>query len=200
MSCCESTLNCSAQSNASTEDCIIAYKIFDQCRKQICLTPCLLGPARCARNAASCNEILQEGDIIVPPSNAASVSIDDLCLCKILITKKKENAFRTGYWDVEIKFVFSYTITFRDSDCNFITCKRATSVYTMQATLWPPTLSTPKAFQHHRGPLFPLREKPPLWTRSSGLLLNAAATADADATTRSLRFPRLSASPSGFLL
>ena len=115
MSCCESTLNCSAQSNASTEDCIIAYKIFDQCRKQICLTPCLLGPARCARNAASCNEILQEGDIIVPPSNAASVSIDDLCLCKILITKKKENAFRTGYWDVEIKFVFSYTITFRDS-------------------------------------------------------------------------------------
>ena len=136
MSCCESTLNCSAQSNASTEDCIIAYKIFDQCRKQICLTPCLLGPARCARNAASCNEILQEGDIIVPPSNAASVSIDDLCLCKILITKKKENAFRTGYWDVEIKFVFSYTITFRDSDCNFITCKRATSVYTMQATLF----------------------------------------------------------------
>ena len=136
MSCCESTLNCSAQSNAATEDCIIAYKIFDQCRKQICLTPCLLGPARCARNSASCNEILQEGDIIVPPMNAASVSIDDLTLCKILITKKKENAFRTGYWDVEIKFVFSYTITFRDSDCNFITCKRATSVYTMQVTLF----------------------------------------------------------------
>lgn len=136
MSCCESTLNCSAQSNAATEDCIIAYKIFDQCRKQICLTPCLLGPARCARNTSSCNEILQEGDIIVPPMNAASVSIDDLSLCKILITKKKENAFRTGYWDIEIKFVFSYTITFRDSDCNFITCKRATSVYTMQVTLF----------------------------------------------------------------
>ncbi len=136
MSCCESTFNCSAQSNATTEDCIIAYKIFDQCRKQICLTPCLLGPARCARNTASCNEILQEGDIIVPPMNAASVSIDDLCLCKILITKKKENAFRTGYWDVEVKFVFSYTITFKDSDCNFITCTRATSVYTMQVTLF----------------------------------------------------------------
>jgi len=136
MSCCEATLNSSVQSNAVTEDCIIAYKIFDQCRKQICLTPCILGPARSARNTASCSEILQEGDIIVPPVNAASVCMDDLTLCKILITKKKANAFRTGYWDVEIKFVFCYTLTFRDSDCNFITCKRATSVYTMQLTLF----------------------------------------------------------------
>ena len=49
MSCCDSVLNSSVQSNAVTEDCIIAYKIFDQCRKQICLTPCILGPARSSR-------------------------------------------------------------------------------------------------------------------------------------------------------
>lgn len=136
MSCCDSVLNSSVQSNAVTEDCIIAYKIFDQCRKQICLTPCILGPARSSRASTACSEILQEGDIIVPPINAASVTMDDLSLCKVLITKKKENAFRTGYWDVEAKFVFCYTLTFRDSDCNFITCKCATSVYTMQITLF----------------------------------------------------------------
>ena len=136
MSCCESTLNNSVNSNSITEDCIIAYKIFDQCRKQICLTPCILGPARCARNSASCSDIVQEGDIIVPPVNAASVALDDLKLCKILITKKKENAFRTGYWDVEVKFVFCYTLTFRDSECCIISCKNATSIYTLQATLF----------------------------------------------------------------
>ena len=82
MSCCDSVLNSSVQSNAVTEDCIIAYKIFDQCRKQICLTPCILGPARSSRASTACSEILQEGDIIVPPINAASVTMDDLSLCK----------------------------------------------------------------------------------------------------------------------
>ncbi len=135
-SCCESVLSNSVQSNSVTEDCIIAYKIFDQCRKQICLTPCILGPARLARSSSSCSDIIQEGEIIVPPVNAASVTMDDLTLCKILITKKRPNTFRTGYWDIEIKFVFCYTLTFRDSECNFITCKRATSVYTTQITLF----------------------------------------------------------------
>ena len=106
MPCCDNTHNSSLQPNSASEDCIIAYKIFDQCRKQICLTPCILGPARCARNNAQCSEIIQEGDVIVPPINAASVSLDDLTLCRILITKKKENPFRTGYWDVEIKLRF----------------------------------------------------------------------------------------------
>lgn len=136
MSCCDSNLNNSVNNSSVTEDCIIAYKIFDQCRKQICLTPCMLGPARCARNSASCSDVIQEGDIIVPPINSASVSMNDLCLSKILITKKKENAFRNGYWDVEIKFVFCYTLTFRDSECCIISTKCATSIYTMQATLF----------------------------------------------------------------
>lgn len=136
MSCCDNNLNSSVQSNSVTEDCIIAFKIFDQCRKQICLTPCILGPARCARSTSSCSEIIQEGDIIVPPINAASVTMDDLTICKILITKKRPNAFRTGFWDIEIKFVFCYTLTFRDSECNFISCKRATSVFVTQVTLF----------------------------------------------------------------
>ena len=135
MPCCDNTHNSSLQPNSASEDCIIAYKIFDQCRKQICLTPCILGPARCARNNAQCSEIIQEGDVIVPPINAASVSLDDLTLCRILITKKKENPFRTGYWDVEIKFVFNYTLTFRDSECEFITCCHATSIYKLRMTL-----------------------------------------------------------------
>lgn len=138
MPCCDNSVNAvnSVQSNSMSDDCIIAYKIFDQCRKQICLTPCILGPARCARSTAACSEVIQEGDIVVPPINAASVSMDDLTLCKILITKKKPNPFRTGYWDIEIKFVFCYNLTFRDSECEFITCCHATSIYTMQMTMF----------------------------------------------------------------
>lgn len=135
MPCCENVNN-AVQSSSMSDDCIIAYKIFDQCRKQICLTPCILGPARCARDTAHCSEVILEGDIIVPPINAASVSMDDVTICKILITKKKINPFRTGFWDIEVKFVFCYNLTFRDSECRFITCCCATSIYTLQLTMF----------------------------------------------------------------
>ena len=51
-----------------------------------------MGPARAARNnnVPSCNDMLCEGDIIVPPCNAADVTIRDLELKRksILLAKK----------------------------------------------------------------------------------------------------------------
>ncbi|MBQ8733739.1 MAG: hypothetical protein IJY76_04510 [Anaerotignum sp.] len=81
-----------SSSNGSGETCIIAQKIFDQCRIQKCLSSDILGPARAARgNGNSCNDMLCEGDIIIPPCNAADVSIRDLELDRIEILRKKPN-------------------------------------------------------------------------------------------------------------
>lgn len=42
----------------TNEDCIIAHKIYDQCRTQICLTPDILGPARAS--GCNCSDMIQD--------------------------------------------------------------------------------------------------------------------------------------------
>lgn len=122
------------------ETCIIAQKIFDQCRIQKCLTSDILGPARAARNSApSCNDMLCEGDIIVPPCNAADVTIRDLELDRIDIVRKKPNPLQEGCWDLELRYVFDYTLEFRRADGGFIGCIDATNMYNLRVTLFGST-------------------------------------------------------------
>ena len=133
---------CGNNSNTSGagETCIIAQKIFDQCRIQKCLTSDILGPARAARNNGnSCNDMLCEGDIIVPPCNAADVSIRDLELDHIEILRKKANPLQEGCWDLELKYVFNYMLEFRRADGCFIGCIPATNSYNLRVTLFGST-------------------------------------------------------------
>lgn len=122
------------------ENCIIAQKIFDQCRIQKCLTSDILGPARAAgSNVPCCNDMLCEGDIIIPPCNAADVTIRDLELERIEILRKKPNPLQEGCWDIELKYVFLYTLEFRRADGAFIGCIDATSSYHLRVTLFGST-------------------------------------------------------------
>ena len=126
--------------NRTEETCIIAQKIFDQCRIQKCLNSDILGPARAARNSnPSCNDMLCEGDIIIPPCNAADVTIRDLELKRIEILRKKPNPLQKGCWDVELKYVFNYTLEFRRADGDFIGCIDATNTYHLRVTLFGST-------------------------------------------------------------
>ncbi|WP_317856306.1 hypothetical protein [Chakrabartyella piscis] len=128
--------------NGSGEVCIIAQKIFDQCRIQKCLTSDILGPARAASNALpNCNEMLCEGDIIVPPCNASDVTMKHLKLSRIEILRKTENTLQDGCWDVELKYVFDYTLEFRRADGCIIGCIDATNAYILRVTLFGDTES-----------------------------------------------------------
>lgn len=133
--------NCDTESAATKgETCIIAQKIFDQCRIQKCLGSDILGPARAARsNAPSCNDMLCEGDIIVPPCNAADVTVRDLELDHIDILRKRKNPLQEGCWDLELKYVFNYTLEFRRADGCFIGCIDATNTYHLRVTLFGST-------------------------------------------------------------
>jgi len=137
----ENSIDISAECRTPSENCIIAQKIFDQCRLQKCLSPAILGPARAARTIPACNEMFCEGDIIVPPCNAASVTMRNLILSKIEILSKKKNPLKNGCWDIEIKYVFKYTLEFRKSDGTEICSIPATSVYTLKVTLFGSTES-----------------------------------------------------------
>ena len=98
------------------EECIIAFKVYDSCRQQDCLTANEIGPARAAKNTVIGNETIQEGEIIDPPSNAAAVTIDNLRVKKVIIVDKSPNPFKNGFWDVDLKYVFQYRLTFREAD------------------------------------------------------------------------------------
>lgn len=132
--------NCDCGSNRTGggETCIIAQKIFDQCRIQKCLNADILGPARAA-SGNGCNDMLCEGDIIIPPCNAADVAVTDLDLNRIEILRKRPNPLQEGCWDLELKYIFNYTLEFRRADGCFIGCIPATNMYHLRVTLFGST-------------------------------------------------------------
>lgn len=118
------------------EECIIAFKVYDQCRQQDCLTEDELGPARAAECFCIGDERFDEGDVINPPHNAAAVTIDRLRIKRIIIVEKKPNEFRRGFWDIDLKYVFEYRLTFRDADGEVIASVRANSIFNKQVILF----------------------------------------------------------------
>jgi len=125
------------------DECIVAYKVYDSCRRQNCLTPRELGPARLAEDCQHEEIDFRKGevdykkdDIIVPPKGAASVTMDKMIIRRIHIVDKQPSPFRSGFWDVDIKYVFEYRLTFREAGGCVISHKLANSVFNMKATLF----------------------------------------------------------------
>jgi hypothetical protein len=80
-------------------------KIYDSCRSKDCLAQPDLGPARCF-----------DGRPIEPPDGARSVTIDDLRVERIIVMKKEPSPFRNGFWNLELQYVFCYTLKFFGSE------------------------------------------------------------------------------------
>ena len=121
------------------DECIVAYKVYDSCRRQNCLTSRELGPVRAAIGSIVGENPLKEGEVIMPPKHAASVSMDKVQIKKIQVVDKQPSPFRPGFWDIDIKYVFEYRLTFRDSGGNVIDKCDANSVFNMKATLFGST-------------------------------------------------------------
>ena len=139
---CNCSSGCGCNGDEKGEACIIAQKIFDQCRVQKCLTGNILGPARVADcQVGHCDDMLCDSDIIVPPANAASVNLRDTELSRIDILRKTPNGLQEGCWDIELRYVFSYTLEFRRADGCSIGCTNGTSSYHLKVTLYGSTES-----------------------------------------------------------
>ncbi len=118
------------------DDCIVALKIYDSCRAQDCLGPETLGPARAAETTCIGDEHIYEGEVIDPPAIAATVSIDKLKIKKIIIVSKEPSPFKKGYWDIDLKYVFEYRLTFREADGCKIGSIKANSIYNKRVSLF----------------------------------------------------------------
>ncbi len=133
--------NCEENGNVSDlrrlrEECIVALKVYDSCRIQDCLTSDDIGPARAAVTTVLGNQTIMEGDIIDPPDNAASVSIEHLKVKKVIVIGKEPNPFKNGFWDITLKYVFIYKLTFREADGEVIGSICANSIFTKKITLF----------------------------------------------------------------
>ncbi len=62
--------------------------------------------------------------------------MDNLKVCKVIIIDKEPNPFRNGFWDVTLKYVFVYNLTFREADGQVIGCILANSIFTKKVTLF----------------------------------------------------------------
>ena len=115
---------------------IISLKIYDCCRQQDCLDFSEMGPARAAETVTLGGVLICEGDVIVPPGEAASVTMDNLHIVRIVIVDKTPSCFRKGFWDVELKYVMEYRIVFRSADANVCGIVKAMSIFNRKVTLF----------------------------------------------------------------
>ena len=117
---------------------IIALKIYDICRSQDCLDFNAIGPARAAEEIRWHGEehTICEGEIIIPPRDAASVSMEDVHIKKIIIVDKRPSSLRRGFWDVEVKYIIGYTLIFRGINSQDERVAYAFSMYNKRMTLF----------------------------------------------------------------
>ena len=104
---------------------LLALKIYDSCRHKNCLTRAELG---FARNI--------EGQPIAPPQEAHSVSIENVHVRRIVISKKEASPFKKGFWDLEIRYVFDYDLKFTGHEGSHHGTVRATSSFTRCTSLF----------------------------------------------------------------
>ena len=106
--------------------------------KQACLTNGDISPAYHAEKPRvhHDDELTKEGDIIRPPHNAASVTMDKLKIKRIIVVDKQLSQFKSGYWDIELKFVFEYRVNFREANATIIESHLANSVHSTKLSLF----------------------------------------------------------------
>ncbi|MCL2404885.1 MAG: hypothetical protein FWC92_04975 [Defluviitaleaceae bacterium] len=118
------------------DECIVAYKVYDSCRRQNCLTASELGPAMTAGECIIGEHEHHVGEIIRPPAGATSVTMEKLKISKIHVIDKKPCPFRNGFWDVGIKFAFDYCLVFRDSSGCVLDSIHAKNFFNSKTTLF----------------------------------------------------------------
>lgn len=169
--------NCvSGNNNKLKDECLIAFKVYDSCRQQDCLDNSKIGPARAAESTCYCGITVSEGEIITPPTNAAGVTISDIRVERVVIVSKKPSNFKVGFWDIDLKYVFSYTISFRDINGDVLCSVPAQSVFNKMVTLFgssttDSTISTD--LLSCVGTTIDLNADPFIWVESKAVALKA---------------------------
>ncbi|MCD8089187.1 MAG: hypothetical protein LUD81_00930 [Clostridiales bacterium] len=135
-SCSAGSENPGTNNGSIKDECLIAFKVYDFFRIQECLTKDELGYSRAAEDVVTDGTKISAGDVIVPPEGAASVVIEDLEIEKVNVLKKKRNSFRSGYYDVDLQFIFNYKLIFSEAGGCVIGSIPATNTFSAKVSLF----------------------------------------------------------------
>ncbi len=170
------TNSVSGSSSKLKDECIIAMKVYDSCRQQDCLNPCTIGPARAACSSSYCGITVDQGEIIVPPTNAAGVTVTNLRVERVVVVSKTPSNFKLGFWDIDLKYVFAYRITFRDINGDSLCSVEAHSVFNKMVTLFG-SATTESAIStdilNCSGTTINMNAEPFVWVESKAVSLKA---------------------------
>lgn len=122
--------------NNLKDECLIAFKVYDFFRIQECLTQDVLGFSRAAEDITIGERTICAGEIIVPPAEAASVTIEDLEIASVNVLNKKKNPLKNGFYDIDLQFIFTYTLVFSTIAGCRITSVPATNTFSTKLTLF----------------------------------------------------------------
>jgi len=127
-------------------ECIVSLKVYDSCKRQVRLSPLEIGSARSVEDICIGEEYHEVGDTILPPEDSISVSVDNFKIKRVVVENKQPNTSKAGYWDINIKFVFEYQVSFeKEVVCDQIVQEEdhcnsknilASSSYNMMVTLF----------------------------------------------------------------
>lgn len=133
------SLDCNGGGNGGggklKDECIVAHKVYDSCRRQNCLTVNEIGPALVEEDVDIDGTQIAAGTPVIPPSNAVSVTMDTVHVKAITIVDKQPSPFRAGFWDIDIKYDMIYNLSFRDS-AGCVTTVKAMSVFGVKTTMF----------------------------------------------------------------
>ncbi|MCL2372445.1 MAG: hypothetical protein FWC78_03485 [Defluviitaleaceae bacterium] len=121
------------------DECIVAYKVYDSCRRQNCLTHKELSPVIVMSNKHDHGKDHEESVLLEHIPGAATVTMDKVTIDSIQVISKKPCPFRNGFWDVVVKYVFKYNLLFCDAKGKPIKEETCASIFTMKVTLFGST-------------------------------------------------------------
>ncbi|MCL1884011.1 MAG: hypothetical protein FWF81_09710 [Defluviitaleaceae bacterium] len=159
------------------DECIVAYKVYDSCRRQNCLDYSQIGPARAEEDCEVGGTQIKAGEVIEPPANAVSVSMDTVSVKAIRVVDKQPSPFRAGFWDVDIKYDITYKLTFREADGKITPPVKAMNVFSIRATLFGSVSSDLAVVTDmYQGPAPIMSSAPYSWVEAKCLALASKIT------------------------
>jgi len=104
---------------------IITKKVYGSCRRQDCIEVI----ARAAKPVCIDGMHVKKGEIIPVPKGAGSVAVSNLAVKEIRVISKELAPFKKGFWNVQVRFIFEYMLTFFNCSKTCITRVEAESAH-----------------------------------------------------------------------
>ena len=117
------------------DECVIAHKVYDSCRRQNCLTVQDIGEALAEEHVVIDGVEIPPGGSIIPPAAAVSVAMDNVRI-KSITVDKHPSPFRAGYWEIGVKYDLVYDLTFREAKGTSGQTVKAMNVYDIKVTMF----------------------------------------------------------------